>query len=160
MAEKDGKVPLTASSESEATVRESEGQVISVFPKRYEIVVDLDPEDEGKIIMRRKSENLLGFELIGLLELVMADIRHQTMLRKTKRSDGIEIPDQEIRLTQYPVTVTLQDAKTHYIVRASSRGEACDLVFNALDPEVRVEAEIQAKEALNPSEHVQFIGGY
>lgn len=88
------KEPLVARSETPAVVEESTTAVYSLFPKRYEIVVDVHPDNPQRIIMRRKSENLLGFELLGLLELVIEDVRHQLTLRQTTRSDGAVVPDQ------------------------------------------------------------------
>lgn len=75
---------LTATSESHGTDD-------SEYPKRFTIVVSRDVNNADKVLVKRTCENMSGFELYGLLQVVLRAVEIQVSFPETQRSDGIVI---------------------------------------------------------------------
>lgn len=58
------------------------------YPKRYEMIVDID-ESSDAVILSRRSENFSAHELYGLLRMTLLDIERQLLI---KPEDGLDLP--------------------------------------------------------------------
>jgi len=65
------------------------------YPKRFEIVVDRHPEDPTKVLVTRICDNMSGFELFGLLQIVLRAVEMQVTFPEIRRSDGYTLAREE-----------------------------------------------------------------
>lgn len=74
---------ITAKSESGAEPDDGE------YPKFFTIVVDRSETDPNRVTVTRACENMSGFELYGLLQVVLRAVEQQVIFPETQRSDGL-----------------------------------------------------------------------
>jgi hypothetical protein len=61
------------------------------YPKRFEIVVDRHAKDPTKVLVTRTCDNMSGFELYGLLQVVLRAVEMQITFPEIRRSDGYRL---------------------------------------------------------------------
>jgi hypothetical protein len=71
------------------------GEYPKRYPKRFEIVVDRHPEDPTKVLVTRTCDNMSGFELYGLLQVVLRAVEMQITFPEIRRSDGYRLEREE-----------------------------------------------------------------
>ena len=79
MATKDGKRTLTRQGRTKQ-------MPLNQYPKVYEVRVEYDPET-GESVISRRAENFSGWELYGLLRVLMKEIECQLLFK----------PDEELK---------------------------------------------------------------
>lgn len=52
-----------------------------MYPKRYTVEIDLNPDDPTKITMSRSCENMTAWELYGVLHVVLKEIERQMLIK-------------------------------------------------------------------------------
>jgi hypothetical protein len=57
----------------------------SEYPKRFTIIVDQSESDPRRVTVTRTAENISGFELYGLLQVVLRAVESQVMFPETQR---------------------------------------------------------------------------
>lgn len=62
---------------------------LPIYPKRYSVEVNFDP-DSDRITITRKCEGMSGWELYGLLNILMKEIERQLLIEP---ADELKVPE-------------------------------------------------------------------